>query len=34
MPELGWPLGYVWALLLMVATGAALALVFKRIDWL
>lgn len=34
MPELEWPFGYAWALFLMVATGAGLALVFKRIDWL
>ena len=34
MPELGWPFGYAWALALMVAVGAGLALVFRRIDWL
>ena len=34
MPELGWPLGYAWALGLMVASGVGLALLFKQIDWL
>jgi magnesium transporter len=34
MPELGWTLGYPWALALMVAVGTILALIFKRLDWL
>jgi magnesium transporter len=34
MPELEWPLGYAWALGLMVLTGGSLAVVFRRIDWL
>jgi magnesium transporter len=34
MPELGWPFGYAWALVLMLAICATLAWVFKRIDWL
>ena len=34
MPELGWPLGYAWALVLMLATGLLLAWWFRRIDWL
>ena len=34
MPELDWPLGYAWALGLMLMTGVFLALLFRRIDWL
>ena len=34
MPELGWALGYPMALLLMVAMGFVLYLVFKRRHWL
>ncbi len=34
MPELGWPIGYAWAVVLMVVVSVALALVFKRLDWL
>ncbi|WP_426242054.1 magnesium and cobalt transport protein CorA [Nocardioides sp. LHG3406-4] len=34
MPELGWQLGYPFALLLMVVVGAALYAVFKRVGWL
>lgn len=34
MPELGWPFGYAWALLLMLAVCVTLAWVFKRLDWL
>lgn len=34
MPELDWRLGYAWALGLMVAVGAALVALFRRIDWL
>jgi magnesium transporter len=34
MPELEWPLGYTWALGLMLLVGVVLAVIFKRIDWL
>jgi magnesium transporter len=34
MPELGWGLGYPFALLLMGGSALALYLVFKRRDWL
>jgi magnesium transporter len=34
MPELGWQFGYAWALALMVALGATLIVIFRRIDWL
>jgi magnesium transporter len=34
MPELGWGLGYPFALLLMAAVCATLYVVFKRRDWL
>jgi magnesium transporter len=34
MPELAWPLGYPFAVLLMVLLGAALYLGFKRRGWL
>ena len=34
MPELGWPLGYPFALALMVRLGLTLYLVFKRRGWL
>ncbi len=33
MPELGWHFGYAWALGLMIALGAGLFLMFRRIDW-
>jgi len=33
MPELHWPLGYVWALGLMVAASLGLWAVFRRIRW-
>ncbi|HEV2108238.1 MAG TPA: magnesium/cobalt transporter CorA [Thermomicrobiales bacterium] len=33
MPELHWLLGYPWALGLMVAVGAGLFIMFRRIDW-
>jgi magnesium transporter len=33
MPELGWPLGYPFALSLMLATGLGLALFFKSRRW-
>jgi magnesium transporter len=33
MPELRWSLGYPWALGLMLAVGAGLFLMFRRIDW-
>ncbi len=33
MPELRWLLGYPWALGLMVAIGAGLFVMFRRIDW-
>ncbi len=34
MPELDWPLGYLWALGLMGAVGGGLYLLLKRKDWL
>jgi magnesium transporter len=34
MPELSWPLGYPFALLLMLLLGLVLYLVFKRRGWL
>ena len=34
MPELGWGLGYPFALVLMLAVCAGLYAVFKRRDWL
>jgi magnesium transporter len=34
MPELGWGLGYPFALLLMAASSLTLYLVFKKRDWL
>jgi magnesium transporter len=34
MPELAWDLGYPMAVLLMIATGFVLYLVFKRRRWL
>jgi magnesium transporter len=34
MPELDWPLGYPFAVLLMFLLGLALFLVFKRRGWL
>ena len=34
MPELGWLLGYPYALVLMVAISALLYLGFKRSGWL
>ena len=34
MPELDWPLGYPFALLLMFGSGAALYFVFKKRGWL
>ena len=34
MPELGWFLGYPFALLLMVASSVALWVVFKKSGWL
>jgi magnesium transporter len=34
MPELGWILGYPFALLAMAALGGALYLIFKRRGWL
>ena len=34
MPELGWRYGYVFALLSMVAVGAALYTFLKKVDWL
>ena len=34
MPELGWTLGYPMAVLLMLALGVVLYLVFKRRQWL
>jgi magnesium transporter len=34
MPELGWPLGYPFALALMVLLGVGLYLTFKRRGWL
>ena len=34
MPELDWPLGYPFALVLMAFTSLTLYLIFKRRDWL
>jgi magnesium transporter len=34
MPELGWPLGYPFALSLMIAMGLGLYVAFKRRGWL
>lgn len=34
MPELAWPLGYPFALTLMLGSGAGLYIVFKRRGWL
>jgi magnesium transporter len=34
MPELGWHLGYPFALLLMLGVSLALYVVFKRRDWI
>ncbi len=34
MPELEWPLGYLWGLGLMAATSAGLFLYLRRKDWL
>jgi magnesium transporter len=34
MPELGWHLGYPFALLLMLGVSCALYVVFKRRDWI
>jgi magnesium transporter len=34
MPELGWPLGYPLALLLMAFTSLMLYLIFKRRGWM
>lgn len=34
MPELSWPLGYPFALLLMLLIGGGLYLSFRRRDWL
>ena len=34
MPELGWVLGYPFALFLMVALAVALYVAFKRKNWL
>jgi magnesium transporter len=34
MPELGWPVGYPAALVLMVAIGVALYVYFRRVRWL
>jgi magnesium transporter len=34
MPELHWRFGYVYALLLMVATSATLYAVVKRRGWI
>jgi magnesium transporter len=34
MPELGWALGYPFALLLMVLVSVTLYTVFKRRDWI
>ena len=34
MPELGWELGYPFALLLMVMMGLGLFFVFKKNRWL
>jgi magnesium transporter len=34
MPELHWPLGYPFAVLLMIGSGALLWALFKRNGWL
>ena len=34
MPELGWGLGYPFALLLMLTAGVSLYFIFKRQHWL
>lgn len=34
MPELNWLLGYPWAIVLMIASGIAPYLYFKRKWWL
>lgn len=34
MPELHWPLGYAFALSLMVVSSVALYALFRRLDWL
>ena len=34
MPELGWTLGYPFALTLMVAASLVLYIAFKRRNWL
>jgi len=34
MPELEWPLGYVWALFLMASSGIGLYLLLRRKDWI
>jgi magnesium transporter len=34
MPELGWELGYLWALLLMVGSSVGLWVWFKRSGWM
>lgn len=34
MPELHWPLGYLWALGLMLGVGAGLGVLFRRRGWL
>jgi magnesium transporter len=34
MPELGWPLGYPFALVLMAFTSLMLYLIFKRRGWM
>jgi magnesium transporter len=34
MPELGWDLGYAWALGLMAALSGGLYAIFKRSGWL
>ena len=34
MPELSWRYGYLWAIGLMVITGAGLTVLFRRRGWL
>ena len=34
MPELDWPLGYLWSLSLMLAATLTLWLLFRRLRWL
>ncbi|MDQ1573093.1 MAG: magnesium transporter, partial [Actinomycetota bacterium] len=34
MPELSWPLGYPFALTLMLALGVVLYTVFKKVGWI